>query len=253
MVDCAGFPRLRRSEAASMKMCCTSGGCRRILRSSRSIADSSTSPQKKPLRDGGRPQFAFSELHKLRSGTRRPDKWTDFWAEADDLLTRAVLMQQVVLPHSNIHHSETIVSPFSDALRDTQEAIGGDIEFLSTDEVQFAQVEEFARAFFAADEPQLSFNVDDVLEGERNAWLPDMRISVGMNWSSFVPETRHGRASAHAGITGLVEGWKKSGWGFEEVLERELGAYLESRQEGLRHSMELFEKGLAENDPFARY
>jgi hypothetical protein len=78
-----------------------------------------------------------------------------------------------------------------------------------------------------------------------------MRISVGMNWSSFVPETRRGRDSSHAGIAGLVDGWKKSGCGFDEVLERELGAYLESRQEGLRHSMERFDKGVAENDPFA--
>lgn len=41
-------------------------------------------------------QFAFSELHKMRSGTRKHDKWTPFWSEADALLNRAILLQQLV-------------------------------------------------------------------------------------------------------------------------------------------------------------
>ncbi|MBT2134642.1 hypothetical protein KK137_09880 [Croceibacterium sp. LX-88] len=196
-------------------------------------------------------QFAFSELHKVRSGTRRPDKWSDFWAQVDDLLTRAVLLQQAVLPHSDIHHKETIVSPFAGALRDTQEAIGGDIEFVSTNDIQLSQIEEFARAFFAGDDPRVTFDVDDVLEGDRNSWLPDMRITVGMDWSSFVPDTRKGRDETHASVASLIEGWRKAGDGFDEVLEREFGAYLASRQDALRHSMKRFEQGLAENDLFA--
>lgn len=194
-------------------------------------------------------QFAFSELHKLRSGQRRNDKWTTFWAEANDLLNQAMLLQQIVLPHSNIHHSETIVSPFSQELRDTQEQIGGDISFVNTDQVQLLQIEEFARAFFDNDKPTVKFNVDDVLEGARNNWLPDMRISVGMNWSSFVEETRQVRDQSHAAITSLVEGWRTSNVGFDEVLERELGAYLQSRQQAILHSIKLFEQGM-ENDGF---
>src|SRR5690242_5049792 len=38
-------------------------------------------------------QFAFSELHKLRTGQRRTDKWTEFWKETSDLLDRALLLQ----------------------------------------------------------------------------------------------------------------------------------------------------------------
>ena len=139
-------------------------------------------------------QFAFSELHKLRTDQRRPDKWTAFWKEASDLLDEALLLQQVILPHSDVHHSETIVSQFAKGLRETQEQIGGDIEFVDSDEVQLQQVDEFAKAFFSGDEPSIDVDVDNVLEGSRNAWLPDMRIAVGMDWSSLVNSTRKGRA-----------------------------------------------------------
>ncbi len=193
-------------------------------------------------------QFAFSELFKIRAGTRREDKWTDFWSEVDRLLNQAVLLQQVILPHSNIHHNETIVSPFAEGLRETQEAIGGDIAFVNTDEIQLRQIEEYVRAYFEADEPKIAYNIDDVLQGERNDWLPDMRITVGMDWSRFAPETREGRDNTHAEMVGLIEGWQKSGSGFDEVLKRELGAYFESRQQALLHTLRCFEDGHAKND-----
>lgn len=196
-------------------------------------------------------QFAFSELHKLRIGTRREDKWSAFWSEASRLLNRAVLLQQIVLPHSNIHHNETIVSPFARGLRETQEAIGGDIAFVDTDEVQLRQIEEYVRAHFEGTEPSIVFNIDDVLQGKRNDWLPDMRITTGMDWSRFAQETRQGRENTHTEIVGLIEGWKNSGFGFDEVIERELGAYFESRQQALLHALRRFEEGHAKNDIWA--
>lgn len=196
-------------------------------------------------------QFAFSELHKLRAGTRTVDKWTPFWGKVDALLNEAALLQQIVLPQSNIHHNETIVSPFARALRETQKAMGGDIDFLDTDEVQLRQIEEYARAYFANDEPQIDLAVDNVLEGSRNRWLPDMRVTVGMDWSQFAPQRRVARAGTHSAILGLVENWKQSGSGFEDVLEIELGAYLASRQQALSHQQQALEKGLAENDIWA--
>lgn len=193
-------------------------------------------------------QFAFSELHKLRAGKRKSDKWTAFWSEVDALLNQAALLQQVVLPQSNIHHNETIVSPFPRALRQTQEAIGGDIDFLGTDEVQLRQIEGYARAFFANDEPQIDLAVDNVLGGSRNSWLPDMRVTVEMDWSQFAPQRREGRATTHSAIVGLIEKWKEAEYGFEDVLKIELGAYFASRQQALRHQEMAVERGLAEND-----
>jgi hypothetical protein len=193
-------------------------------------------------------QFAFSELHKLRAGTRREDKWTPFWSEVDRLLHQAVLLQQVVLPHSDIHHRETIVSPFARALRETQDSIGGDIDFVSTYEIQLIQIEDYVRAYFEGNEPNVEFNVDNVLQGERNHWLPDIRIVVGMDWSSFAPETREGRESTHSEISKMIEGWKKSEIGFDEVVERELGAYLSSRRQALLYAFSRLEEAIKNED-----
>jgi len=196
-------------------------------------------------------QFAFSELHKLRAGTRREDKWSQFWSEVDELLNEAVLLQQVLLPHSNIHHKETVVSPFASALRETQEAVGGDIALLDTDEVQLRQIEEFVRAYFNNNEPKVEFNIDDVLSGQRNNWLSKMRISVEMDWSRFAQETREGRDDTHADVASLIESWERSGFGFDEVIEHELSAYFDSRQQALMQALANLDKGLTENDIWA--
>jgi len=196
-------------------------------------------------------QFAFSELHKLRAGTRREDKWSKFWSEVDGILNEAVLLQQVLLPHSNIHHKETIVSPFAGALRKTQEAVGGDITLLDTDAVQLGQIEEYVRAYFEDDEPKVVFDVDDVLNGQRNNWLPTMRISVEMDWSRSAQKTREGRDNTHADVASLIASWEKSGYGFDEVIEHELSAYFDSRQQALMQARETLDKGLTENDNWA--
>ena len=197
-------------------------------------------------------QFAFSELHKLRSNTRKTDKWTSFWSAVQERVRKALLLQQLVLPQSDIHHSETIVSPFARELADTQEHIGGDIRLMSTDELRLRQIEEFARAFFAGDEPAPDLSIDQILDdGDRNEWLADMRVSAGMDWSSFAPATREDRSETHREVQKLVETWKASGEGFDEVLERELGAYLSSRINGLIRAKEVFERQLASGDVFA--
>ena len=196
-------------------------------------------------------QFAFSELHKLRAGTRRPDKRTEFWTELSELVTQAVLLQQVVLPHSDIHHNETIVSPFPRELRDTQEHIGGDIRFTDTSDIQFRQVEDFAAAYVEGLAPIIDTNVDEILDGSRNAWLPEIRVSVRMDWSSFTGETRQNRQQSGESVSQLTDRWIAQGMGFDEVLAQELGAYHESRIEGLRAAQNRFEKGLVDNDVFA--
>lgn len=196
-------------------------------------------------------QFAFSELHKLRAGTRREDKHTEFWGRTSELLNRALLLQQIVLPRSDVHHDETIVSPFPKELRETQDRIGGDIEFVATDEVQLAQVEAFASAFAAGTEPSILFAVDDVLESPRNEWLPDMRISVPWDWSTFAPETRVQRANSGSSVSSLIDRWIERGMDFDAVLMEELDAYPASRIEGLREAQRRFEARMAEGDLLA--
>src|SRR3546814_8912068 len=81
-------------------------------------------------------QFVFSELFKLKAGTRREDKLTPFWKEVDTLLHRVVHLQQAVLPHSNIHHAETVVSAWPRELREAYEAMGGDLRFEDTSDIR---------------------------------------------------------------------------------------------------------------------
>ncbi len=186
-------------------------------------------------------QFGFSELYKIGAGTRRPDKWTTFWSEADILLKQAVNLQRLVLPCSNIHHRETIVSPFSRQLKEMQDALSGDVQFISTLEIQLSQIEEFVRAYFTGEDPQVSFEIDKIIRGDRNAWLPRFRIIAQMNWSSFASATRDSRDRTYRDVKGLIEQWKRQESGFDEVLEIELGAYFASRYQALQQNLSRLE------------
>ena len=135
-------------------------------------------------------QFVFSELHKLRSGQRRRDGHSTFWEEVGTIVNRVVLLQQAVMPHSDIHNKETIVYLFPQELRESYEHIGGDLAFRDTDDVELQQIFEFAQAYIVGREPTVSLGVETVLQGERNEWLPDIRIGVGMDTSSFANSIR---------------------------------------------------------------
>lgn len=196
-------------------------------------------------------QFGFSELFKLKAGTRREDKLTPFWQEVDTLLYRVVHLQQAVLPHSDVHHSETIVSPWPRALREAYEAIGGDLSFEDTNYIQMREIAEFAQAFVRQRDPVVDLGVDEILRGSRNEWLPDMRIVVNSDYSHFAADTRQSRERSGESVANLMEGWRAKGLGFDEVLEIELNAYHESRIAALHDLLEKYERALAAGDGMA--
>lgn len=196
-------------------------------------------------------QFVFSELFKLKAGTRREDKLTPFWQKVDTLLHRVVHLQQAVLPHSNIHHAETVVSAWPRELRETYEAMGGDLRFEDTNDVQMREITEFASAYVEQREPAVSFDVDDILRGERNKWLPNIRVVVGADYSRFAAGTRQRRDSAGASVNELMENWRARGLGFDEVLNIELNAYYRSRIEALKAWRENYERAEAAGDMMA--
>lgn len=196
-------------------------------------------------------QFVFSELFKLKAGTRREDKLTPFWQEVDAILHRVVHLQQAVLPHSNIHHAETIVSAWPRELREAYEAMGGDMRFEDTSDVQMREITEFATAYVENRDPSVNFDVDEILRGSRNKWLPNMRIVVNADYSHFAAGTRQRRERAGASVNELIDGWRAKELGFDEVLEIELNAYHESRMAALRGFRERYEKAEAEDDVMA--
>ena len=196
-------------------------------------------------------QFVFSELFKLKAGTRREDKLTPYWQEVDAALHRVVHLQQAVLPHSNIHHAETIVSAWPRELREAYEAVGGDIRFEDTGEVQLRQIAEFAAAFLEGRDPAINLAVDEVLRGDRNAWLPNIRVVVSVDYGRFAGGTRARRDKAGSSINTLMDNWRAKGLGFDEVLEIELNAYHESRLGALQQWRENCEKAEASGDVMA--
>ena len=193
-------------------------------------------------------QFVFSELFKLKAGTRREDKLTPFWKEVDTLLHRVVHLQQAVLPHSNIHHAETVVSAWPRKLREAYEAMGGDMRFDDTSNIQMREIGEFASAYLEQRDPHFSFDVDDILQGERNKWLPNIRVVVGMDYSQFAAGTRRRREDSGMSVNRLMEDWRSRGLGFDEVLSIELNAYYDSRIEALEVWRENYERAEAAGD-----
>jgi hypothetical protein len=119
-------------------------------------------------------QFAVSELYKTKTKTRRPGAPSEqFWQDCYALANRAYLRQQVVFPVSNLHSDETIVFHSPAELRLAHEMFGGETRFENSGTIAKLQEWEFAESYLRGDgPPALSFDVDDVLSGDRNVWLP---------------------------------------------------------------------------------
>ena len=175
-------------------------------------------------------QFAFSEIFKVKSGTRNPSAPSrEFWERALKSLERAVLLQQVVCPISNIHSQETAVFDRSVELRQACEMIGGDASFIDSSSVELMQFLAFADAFQEDRSiPRIPFKVDDVLEGKRNAWLPDMHITTNMDFGSLADGIRRSRESGSQELSLLAKRWNEEKLGFDQQLEAELTGWGET-------------------------
>ncbi len=171
-------------------------------------------------------QFAISEIFKTKTGKRSPNAHhAAFWTEANRLLERAILRQQVICPASNIHRDETIVYHDGDALGLAHEMLGGDTSFEDSTTIEHRQIYAYLDAYLKNQgAPQLQFDVDEILDGNRNAWLPDLHITVQTDWTAFAEDTRRARDKAASEFTPLYERWSRERPSFKEVLEKELAA-----------------------------
>lgn len=160
-------------------------------------------------------------------------------------------MQQAVLPHSDVHHNETVVSPFAKGLRECYEHLGGDARLEDTDTVQQAQVLEYAQAYIDKREPVIAFEPDTVLRRSRNRWLDDMRVSVNVDYSRFADGTWADVERTSAAMDSLIAGWAAEKPGFEAVLEREQAAFGSSRRDALVHFAKRVEESIAAGDMMA--
>src|SRR3546814_3184505 len=91
----------------------------------------------------------------------------------------------------------------------------------------------------------------NILGGERNKWLPNIRVIVGADYSRFAASTRQRRDSAGASVNELMENWRAQGLGFDEVLNIELNSYHHSRIEALKALRKNYERAEAAGDMMA--
>jgi hypothetical protein len=172
-------------------------------------------------------QFAVSELYKTKTKTRRQGAPSEqFWQDCYSLANRAYLRQQVVFPASNLHSDETIVFHSAAELRMAHEMFSGDTSFEHTGTIARLQEWEFAKAYLKGSAPpSLTFNVDDVLSGDRNVWLPVYHIGVNSDFSMFAPGLRRDKATAEDSLKQLADGWVMNRSTFDEILKHELSSY----------------------------
>jgi hypothetical protein len=196
-------------------------------------------------------QFVVSELYKTKSSTRRPGAPSEkFWQECYELANLAYLRQQVIFPASNLHSDETIVWHSPGELRLAHEMLSGDISFEPTHDIATQQEWEFARAYITGEKaPSISFDVDEVLSGERNVWLPIFHIDVNADYSIFAPGIRRDRATAEASLQELANGWTRNKPTFSQILKLELSSYGSAMRQALRDQAAKMQAAMASNDP----
>ncbi|MDW5318146.1 hypothetical protein [Rhizobium sp. PL01] len=171
-------------------------------------------------------QFVFSLLFNVVSGGRLPVGNEAFATKLHERLRRLVLLQQIILPHSDIHRDETTVFHSAMELREAYEFIGGDISLSDTSTVELEQALDAADAYLNGTPLSLSLSVDEVLESKRNEWLSDMHISVRSDYSQFADGLRKMRDEAHGDMEKLAARWAAEKPTFNDVLKVELDAVL---------------------------
>ncbi len=195
-------------------------------------------------------QFAISEIFKVRKRKRRADApHAEFWVEANNLLDRAIMRQQIICPASNIHRDETMVYRDGNALNLAHEMMGGDTSFEDTTTIEHLQIYRYLNAYLKGeDTASFDFDVDEILHGHRNAWLPDLHVSVETDWSGFVENTRLARAKAAEDFAPLYDRWAANKPTFEEVLKNELEALPRGFVDAYLHFMSMAQVGETSGD-----
>src|SRR5439155_2294187 len=140
------------------------------------------------------------------------------WESVSAAIKRVLLLQQAVFPASDIHLDETIVSKFAGELRAAYKRLSGTVSFHDSDYVKRLQISSLADAYLEGkDPPQFEFVIDSVLIGNRNAWLPDMSLSVNADFSGFADGIRETRNKVSDGMREVAEAWAKEKAKFDDI------------------------------------
>ena len=166
-------------------------------------------------------QFMFSTIYNVENKGNLQKGHEAFAKEVHRLLRRCVLLQQVFLPDSDIHHDETTVFRNSVGLRSSYEFFGGGISLMDSHDIKLRQNIQFAKAYFDDTEPVVTFDIDEITRDRRNVWLPQMHVSVPIDYSQFADHIRNVRSEVYDLIKDIAENWFKKKVSFENILEDE--------------------------------
>jgi hypothetical protein len=101
------------------------------------------------------------------------------------------------------------------------------------------QTFEYAEAYLRkTGAPTVLFDVDKILEGDRNDWLPDIHISANMDYGAFADGIRRHRDEMDANCGPLWERWIAQKPTFNDVLSHELNDFGNAKRGALRHAAE---------------
>jgi hypothetical protein len=198
-------------------------------------------------------QFAISNIYKIKKNIPLGNLSSQvFWENCARLAKLAYLRQQVIFPASNLHSDETIVWHSASDLKLAHEMLSGDTSFERTDQIAMKQELAYAQAFCRSSwPPQLLFDVDDILEGERNAWLPTLHINVNSDYSMFADEIRASRQAAAESLQALANRWANQKSTFDDILKHELTSYASASAQALTEATVKFQKAAMSDDPMA--
>lgn len=169
-------------------------------------------------------QFMFSMIFNVKNEGNLPKGHEAFAKEVYALLRRCVLLQQVFLPHSDIHNDETTVFHSAIDLRGLYEFFGGDVSLNPSNYIELSQNIQFAKAFFDDKEPEVSLDIDEIADSRRNEWLQDMHVGVRADYSQFEHHIRTLRGEVHDSFKQLADTWRENKVTFTGVLESEFSA-----------------------------
>ena len=95
---------------------------------------------------------------------------------------------------------------------------------------------------------ELSTDVDDILVGDRNKWLPYLHITANMDYSMFADGIRASRESAGAELRRLAARWATNKPSFDDILKHELESYGSAHEQACLHFAKLTKQSLENNN-----
>ena len=183
-------------------------------------------------------QFMFSMIYNVENERNLHKGHEAFAKEVYELLRRCVLLQQVFLPHSDIHRDETTLFRNPVDLRSSYEFFGGGISLVDSHDIKLSQDIQFAMAYFDGAEPTVALNIDEITNSQRNEWLPDRHVDMRIDYSQFADHIRTLRSEVHDELKQLAEIWFEKKATFADVLENEFLAIGPTKMQTLTRSLE---------------